>query len=90
MVLHVIKKDGRKERFDERKLYATCYYPCIAANLTREEAEHTCLQAVSAVRKLARGKSHVKSQMIFKTVLRVLKKHDKKAAFLYENHRDIS
>ena len=87
---HIIKRKGHQERFDERKVYATCYAACLNATINKTDTETICNQVAKEIAKWIKTRDEVTSHHIFKQVIRLLKKHDKNAAFMYETHRDIA
>ncbi|MDO8642438.1 MAG: ATP cone domain-containing protein [Candidatus Woesearchaeota archaeon] len=85
----IVKRHGRMEEFDERKVYATCYRACKDASLDDKKAEKICSSVATQLKKWAGTKKCVMSDAIFAQLARALRKHDKNAAFMYETHRDI-
>lgn len=90
MTSHIVKRAGHKEKFDERKVYASCYAACLNAQLHPKAAENICEAVSKEIKKWIKTKTAVTSTQIFKELIRTLKKHSKEAAFMYETHRDIS
>ena len=78
------------EKFDERKLYASCYSAFLGAHLDHAEAEGLCEKVAKEIKKWIKDKKKVTSDDIFRQTAKVMKKHHKEAAFMYETHRDIS
>src|SRR3989344_9408485 len=88
--LHIVKRKGHKEIYDERKVYGSCYFACRNAHLSEIESEWISNQVCAAVTKRLKAKKVFSSNEIFKLLTEELKKHNDDAAFLYETHRDIS
>ena len=89
--MHIVKRKGHKEKFDERKIYGSCYeaaFTCCKFN--EKQTEKICEEVTKSVKKWIKNKEQVKSEQIFKQVVKELKKHNKEAAFMYESHRDLS
>jgi len=86
---HIVKRRGHKERFDERKIYASCFASCRVVGLHDKQTEKICGSVTTSVKAWMRNKREVSSDDIFKVVVRSLRKHNKDAAFMYETHRDI-
>jgi len=86
----IVKRKGHTEEFDERKVYSSCYAAGLGAGLDHIEAEKLCDKACKAIRQWAHKKVMMTSDEIFKKTIQELKKHNEKAAFMYETHRDIS
>ena len=87
---NIIKRKGHQERFDERKVYATCYAACLNADINRADTDKICDRVAKEIAQWVKTREDVTSRHIFKQVIRLLKKHDKNAAFMYETHRDIA
>ena len=86
----IIKRKGRQEGFDERKLYASCYSACTTTHHGKEESEQICAQVTDAVKLFLVDKKEVDSDELFRETVRELEKVSREAAFMYETHRDIS
>jgi len=89
-LLHIVKRKGHTELYDERKVYGSCYFACRNAHMNEEKAEELANKVCTQVTKSVSKKKFVTSDDIFRLLTNELKKHDEDAAFLYETHRDIS
>ncbi len=90
-MIHIVKRKGHKEKFDERKVYASCYEACLSCcHYNKKEAEKICEKVTKSIKAWIKNKEQVSSREVFKTVTKEIKKHSKEAAFMYETHRDIS
>ena len=90
MKKHIVKRHGHTERFDERKVYASCYAACLSAHIHPQHAEEICESVVRDVKKWITKKKETTSHQIFLETAKLIKKHNKNAAFMYATHRDIS
>jgi len=90
MKVHIVKRKGHKEYFDERKVYASCFAACLNVHMDKHKAEKCADIATKDINKWINKKKVVGSDQIFKEIVKVLKKYDKNAAFMYETHRDLS
>ena len=86
----IVKRKGHTEEFDERKIYSTCYAAGLTAGLKHDEAEQMCDKVCKEMREWAHKKVMMTSEEIFKKTTQAIKKHNHKAAFMYETHRDIA
>ncbi len=86
---HVVKRHGHAEAFDERKIYASVYESCHAAQLSTKQAEKIAASVSLHVKKWVEKKTHVNSNEIHREVVKALKKNHEDAAYLYEHHRNI-
>lgn len=89
-MIKIIKRRGHKEKFDERKVYASCYEACLNTQLPKLEAEKICDKVTKEIKKWVKIKKEVTSEDIFKQMTKIIRKFNKHAAFMYETHRDIS
>lgn len=87
---HIIKRHGKEEHFDAKKIYGSCYAACIAAGTTHLEAEKLCERVTKELKKWVENKQEITSTQIFKQVIKILRKYHKEGAFMYETHRDIA
>ena len=89
-VVLVEKRDGRCEKFDEEKAYNIFCRIGLNAHLNKNEAEKLADMAMSDLNKFLKGKNKIKSAELFRQKIKILKKYNKDAAFLYETHRDVN
>lgn len=89
---NIIKKRGRTERFDEAKIFESCYAACLQSGFTLDDAESVSRRVASRVRRWASGrKEGIPSSEVLSKVVDELKGLDcRMAAFAYENLMDIS
>lgn len=86
----VVKRKGHEEKFDERKVYASCYAACLSTHIEIKKTEKICEKVAKEIKKWIKNKTCVSSNEIFKMTIKLLNKYDKNAAFMYETHRDLS
>jgi len=90
----IVKRRGHKEKFDGRKIFASCYAACLSSHLeksySKKVSAKVCKIVTKEIKKSIKGKKEVSSSKIFNMVGKHLKKHDRDAAFMYKTHRDIS
>lgn len=87
---HIVKRKGHKEKFDERKAYASVYWACRSSHLHAQECEQIAQKVVSALQKHIHEKKEVDSAQIFEFIGKELQKHNEHVAYMYKTHRDIS
>ena len=87
---HIVKRKGHSEKFDERKIYLSCFASCRVVGIPDRQNEKICSSVTKGARAWIRNRREVKSKDILKFVVASLKKHSKEAAFMYETHKDIS
>ena len=87
---HIVKRAGHKEKFDERKLYASVFAACLSSHVKKEEAEAIANLVAREIKKWIGKKKEVDSNDIFKKVAEELAHLNKDASFMYKTHRDIS
>lgn len=88
--MHVIKRRGHKEKFDERKAYGSVYAACQICEMPEKNCEKIAAAVAKEIKAMVRKNKIMSSDDIFRAVVRMLRKHHKDAAFMYETHRDIS
>jgi transcriptional regulator NrdR family protein len=88
--LHIVKRRGHKEIYDEKKVYGSCYFACRSSHMGEQEAEKICSSVTKSINKWVMKRKMVTSDEIFRNLVFALKKHNEDAAFMYETHRDIS
>ncbi len=87
----IVKRHGTCVKFDERKIYASCYSACISCcHLKPIEAEKICEKVTKEVKKWIKAKDEVTSTQIHKEVTKAMRKYHKEAAFMYDTHRDVN
>jgi len=88
--MHVVKRDGRKEKFSGVKLFKSVHNACLSAEMDDKTAKKISKEVMGEVQKLAKGRKEVKSNVIFDRVKKLLARHNKECAFMYETYRDVS
>jgi len=86
----IVKRKGHKEKFDERKAYASCYNAAMNCHLSKEEAEKIADKAMLDLNKWVLEYDEVTSSEIFNYLSNQLRKINKDVGFMYETHRDLS
>ncbi len=82
----VIKRKGHKEKFDERKLYASVYAACASAHLEESSCEKVAEKITRIIRKQIKNRKEVQTSEIHKRTEKELRKIDKELAFFYDQH----
>ena|SRR3989338_8782114 len=86
----IVKRKGHTEAYDERKVYASCFFACRNSHLGEKESEGIAGKVATAVTKWVDRKKFVSSDVIFRILAEELRKHNEDAAFMYATHRDIN
>ncbi|MBI2040794.1 MAG: hypothetical protein HYT16_01705 [DPANN group archaeon] len=90
----VVKRKGRIEKYDEKKVYGSVYAACFVVRLSKKACENVAKSVAGRITKWVKAESKkkicVNTSDIFRKTTTELKRHDKDAAFMYETHRDIS
>jgi transcriptional regulator NrdR family protein len=88
----ICKRHGEKESFDERKLYASIYYPAREADYSEQEAEDLAEQIVDEIKEwIDDHEDNVfTAKELEQEVNDRLEAVDPDVAFLYETHLDLS
>ena len=89
-MVHIVKRKGHKQEFDERKVYASIYAACLSAHVLQEEAESIASLVTREVKKWLADKDEVTSGQVSEQAGKELEHLNKEAAFMYKTHKDIS
>ena len=84
---HIVKRSGRTEAYDERKLYASIYTACLAVREPVGAAELVAERVCADMQDWLKPKSEVSSTDIRTHATKYLKQLNEHAAFLYAHHR---
>ncbi len=87
---HIVKRKGHKERYDERKVYASVFAACMTLRMSDEESELISNMVAHEVTEGFKDAHEVSAHSIHKHVTESLKKYNKDVAYMYDTHRDIS
>ncbi len=87
---HIVKRRGHREKFDERKVYGSCYAACMVVGMSEKQTEGVCESVTKDVKRWIKNKGSVDAHQIFNRIASSLRKHNKDAAFMYETHKDIA
>lgn len=87
---HIVKRKGHKERFDERKVYASVFAACMTLRMSDEEGEMIAHMVSHEVSDEFKTVHEVSSHSIHNFVVKSLKKYNSDVAYIYDTHRDIS
>jgi len=86
----IVKRRGKKEKFDEKKLYASVYSACMECDIEVRKAEKVAEETILEVRKFLHGRKSINSTELFGFVIQKLARHHEAVAFMYETHREIA
>lgn len=84
---HIIKRHGRKEPYDERKVYASVYSAAINCHYKEHDAEHLALGIMRKVNQWADKHEHIDSAHIRDFVSTLLT--DDEVVMMYQSHLDV-
>jgi transcriptional regulator NrdR family protein len=84
----VVKRRGKSEPFDEKKIYASVLAACTECKMGKKESDVVAWKMVDEVKKFLRGKTEVNSTEIFGLIIQKLAKEHEPAAFMYQTHRE--
>jgi transcriptional regulator NrdR family protein len=85
----VVKRRGKKEDFDEKKLYASIYSACMDCSLGEKKSEEIARTVTKETVKFITGHHEVNSTEIFGFALQKLAGISEPVAFMYQTHRDM-
>lgn len=84
---HIVKRSGKTETFDERKLYASIYAACLGVREPVGAAELVAERVCTDIQSWLKPKSEVSSEDIRTQAAKDLRQLNEHAAFLYAHHR---
>jgi len=82
----VVKRKGHKERFDERKIYASIYAACASAWYSEIHCENISGKVTKRIKNSLKNKNEIRASLIKRKIISELKKIDKRLVFYYEEH----
>ncbi len=83
----VVKRQGLKENFDERKTYGSVYAACTTMGYGAKKRESLAHEIVGRIKDFAKDKLELKSSAIRQQVIAELRKlKEDKVASCYESH----
>ncbi len=85
----VVKRKGKKEAFDEKKLYASIFAACQECGMENEKSEHVAGKIVHELEAHLRGRHEVNSTEIFGFVTEKLARMNEAVSFMYQTHREL-
>ena len=86
----IIKRRGRTEHYDERKLYGSVYAAALTALHKESAAERIAAQVCASIATWMPHQKKITSELLRNHVHELLKQIDKETAFLYFTHLDIN
>ncbi|MBX4212491.1 hypothetical protein KW787_03505 [Candidatus Pacearchaeota archaeon] len=87
--MEVIKRKGKSERYQESKVYASCYAAAINCHYGDKKAESIASKTSKQITKwIKKQKAPITSSDIKKKVIETLK--DKDVVLMYKHHLDLS
>lgn len=87
---HIVKRKGKLEKFNAKKIYGSAYAACLNCHMNRKECGKTANEVSNGIKRWIKAREKVTSDQIFKQVVKELGKYSKDAAFMFETHRDLS
>ncbi len=87
---HIVKRRGHKEKFDERKVYASCYAAGMSCQIDHPKAEALCEKVTRDMKQWIKNKKEVSANEIFVQMAKTIAKYNKHVAYMYETHLDVS
>lgn len=88
----IVTRNGDKQEFDDRKLYASIYAPAMEAGYDHVDAEELAADVVDQVVDWIDGHEDdvITSTELRERTITVLEEQDDAVAFLYDTHLDLS
>ncbi len=87
--LLIVKRHGKQEPFDERKVYGSVYAACHVVRVRERDCERIAHAVSRRVKAFMLSERSVPAAGIAKIVEKELRKYNEHAAFMYATHRDV-
>lgn len=88
--MHVVKRQGHKEKYDQKKVYASVYAAVLNCHYSEKPAEKIAAQVTKKVNTWIRKKSSITSSNIRDQIIKNLSElKDRHIALMYKHHLDI-
>lgn len=85
-MIAVVKRQGKKEKFDEKKVYGSVYAACASAQYSEKRCELVAGRITKKIKALGAGKTEIKSIQIRKWIEKEMRKTSKELEFFYRLH----
>ncbi len=86
----VVKRNGRDQEFDVKKLYASVFAACIAVRVQDEQAELIAQNVSDNIVAELESQESIKSVNLSELIYKHLGNYNQDAAFLYFSHRNVA
>jgi transcriptional regulator NrdR family protein len=85
----VKRRNGHCEPYSEKKVYKAIYSACYVEKMGEDGCKGTAKDIAKIVTSQVKDRKEVSSNHIHRIVVKELMKSNKKAAFMFETHKDI-
>ncbi len=89
MKRHIVKRKGKLEAYDEKKVYASVYAAALNCHYSEKESEKIASHILKKVSSWTRKHLLIDSRDLRDRILLHLKKKDKHVALMYKHHLDV-
>ena len=84
----IVKRRGQRERYDERKVYASIYAAALNCHYTEQKSEKIAKDITKKINSWIKTKKEITSEEIRDQILKHIK--DKDVKLMYAHHLDLS
>ena len=84
----IVKRRGQRERYDERKVYASIYAAALNCHYTEQKSEKIAKDITKKIKSWIKTKKDITSEEIRDQILKHIK--DKNVKLMYTHHLDLS
>ena len=85
---HIIKREGHKEKYDQRKTYASVYAAALNCHYSDIKSEKIAKSATIKINSWIRNKKLVYSEELREQILKIIT--DRDVELMYRHHYDLS
>lgn len=84
---HIIKRQGHKQKYDQKKVYASVYAAALSSHYNEKKAEELAQSVTKKVNSFVKGKKQINSSAIKEQIIKNIK--DKGVTVNYKHHLDL-
>ena len=85
---NIIKRHGHKQKYDQKKVYASVYAAALSSHYNEKKAEELAQNVTKKVNTFVKSKKQITSSMIKEQIIKSIK--DKGVKINYKHHLDLS
>ncbi|MEK6904551.1 MAG: ATP cone domain-containing protein [Nanoarchaeota archaeon] len=88
--MEIIKRNGKIEEYNEKKVFSAVFEACLNAHLSRNKSYEIAREVTKEANKKVKKMDYISSNNLFIYIVNIMKRFDEDAAFMFATHRDIN